>query len=361
MNNCQNILSYFPIDGTSAKIEPFGNGHINTTFLITTASERSSRYILQKINTDIFQNYIGLMENICGITTFLREKIIKNGGDPMRETLTVINAASGEPYVIDEQGDCWRIFNNIEDSYSLDAANDEETLFKTGAAFGHFMKELSDYPAHTLYETIPNFHNTYLRYKTFLETVSQDKFGRAASVQPEIDFINERAREYNFLVDLLAEGKLPLRVTHNDTKLNNILFDISTGSPLCVVDLDTVMPGLSLYDYGDAIRFAANTAAEDETDLSKVSLNLPFYTAYTNGYLQETADSLTELERKLLPTGAKLITLELGIRFLTDHINGDVYFKIHRENHNLDRARTQLALAADMERKWSLMEKVVNI
>ncbi|MCL2741626.1 MAG: aminoglycoside phosphotransferase family protein [Oscillospiraceae bacterium] len=342
----------FRTRGDVLSVEAYGNGHIHKTYLLTTTT---GRYILQKINDAVFGDVDGLMSNISKVTGYLRGKVAEDGGDPARETLSVVPTDGGALYAKDGSGGHWRMYDYIPDSHSKDAAEGAETLRKTGKAFGRFMRSLDGFPAHELNETIRHFHDTRRRYEALLAAVEDDRAGRAAASRPEIEFFTDRADEYGTLVRLLGEGRLPLRVTHNDTKLNNILFDDRTGESICVIDLDTVMPGLSLYDYGDAIRFAASTAAEDERDLSLVTLSLPYFGAYTEGFLSETGSVITDEERRLLPTGAKVITMECGMRFLTDHLNGDVYFSIKREGHNLDRARTQARLAADMERKWGDM------
>ncbi|GFI66187.1 N-acetylhexosamine 1-kinase [Lachnospiraceae bacterium] len=254
----------------------------------------------------------------------------------------------------------YRMYQFITDSVSLDMVRTPRDFYESAVAFGNFQALLADYPAATLHETIPDFHNTVKRFSAFRSALEADICGRAAKVQPEIAFLTQREQELSLLVDLSGKQELPLRVTHNDTKLNNIMIDKETGRGICVIDLDTVMPGLSLYDFGDSIRFGANTAAEDETDLQKVSLDLNLYELYVKGYLTGCRGSLTEKELSLLPMGAKLMTMECGMRFLTDYLSGDTYFRIHRPNHNLDRCRTQFALAADMERKWQQMQDITE-
>ena len=251
----------------------------------------------------------------------------------------------------------YRMYDFIEGAVSYDAVKRPEDFYESAVAFGRFQYLLSDYPAETLHETIPDFHNTVKRYQDLEAAIAADVAGRKTCVEPEIAFARERKAELGELLDLQRAGKLPLRVTHNDTKLNNIMMDEKTGRGICVIDLDTVMPGLSLYDFGDSIRYGANTGAEDEVDLTRVSLDLSLYRLYKKGYLEGSRGSLGALEKKLLPVGAKLMTLECGIRFLTDYLNGDIYFKIHRKKQNLDRCRSQFALVADMEKKWDAMCK----
>ena len=355
-------MEQFGLSMVTYTVEPYGNGHINDTFLVSPQSKDSDskRYILQRINIIVFKNPDKLMENIKNVTGFLHEDILKNGGNPDRETLTVLPDKQGESMVKDSEGGCWRLYLFIERSMSYDTVDNPIVFHNAGAAFGRFMKRLAEYPAETLYETIPRFHDTKKRLADLQQAVKEDKVCRVKDVKREIDFFMNHKEECSILTDLLKKGELPLRVTHNDTKLNNVLFDKISGQGICVIDLDTVMPGLSLYDFGDSIRFGANTAVEDEIDLSKVSLSLDLFREYTTGYLAETSDVLTPLERELLPMGAKLMTLECGMRFLTDYLSGDVYFKTHRTGHNLDRARTQFKLVADMEQKWDTMKKIVK-
>lgn len=333
-----------------------GSGHINHTFVVETASGK--KYVLQKINTDVFKDVEGLMENVVNVTTYLKAQIVQEGGDPERGTLTVIPAVDGKNYYIDAEGDSWRVYVLIENVVSLDQAESEEALYASGLAFGRFQAQLADYPAQTLHETIPDFHNTPKRYEDFEKAVREDCCDRVRSAEKEIAFIRARREEIKILTDMLKRGELPLRLTHNDTKLNNVLLDPDTYEAVCIVDFDTIMPGLTAYDFGDAIRFGANTAAEDEPDTDKVSLSLPLYRAYARGFMEGCSGRLTPEEIETLPLGAKTITLEQGIRFLTDYLQGDTYYHITREGQNLDRCRTQLALVADMERKWEEMHKL---
>lgn len=282
------------------------------------------------------------------------------GGDPYRETLNLVRTKDGGTYYIDSNGNYWRAYLFIGGATCYNLVEKPEDFYQSGKAFGHFQRMLADYPAKELSETIPNFHNTPVRFETFKQAVKEDVCGRAASVQEEIAFVMDRAGDMGAAQTMLEDGRLPLRVTHNDTKLNNIMIDDVTGEALCIIDLDTIMPGLSIFDFGDSIRFGANTAEEDETDLSKVSLSLPLFDIYTKGFLEGCNGSLTEAEVMMLPMGAKLMTLECGVRFLTDYLQGDTYFKIHREHHNLDRTRTQFGLVADMEKKWAEMEAIVK-
>lgn len=352
----------FDLGGKVIKQLPYGNGHINDTYLLTIQKEDGTegRVILQRMNRGIFTKPVELMENIMGVTSFLREKIIANGGDPNRETLNVIPAKDGKPYAVDADGEYWRCFSFIEATTSYDKVESLEDFYESAVAFGNFQRLLADYPAETLHETIVGFHDTKARFEVFKKAVEEDVCGRADSVREEIEFVLAHEDVANVFGDLLAKGELPLRVTHNDTKLNNILIDNETHKGICVVDLDTVMPGLAMNDFGDAVRFGASTAAEDEKDLDKVWCDMELFEAYTKGFIEGCGGKLTQKEIEMLPMGAKVMTFECGMRFLTDHLKGDTYFKIHRPNHNLDRARTQFKLVSDMEAKWETMAEIVK-
>lgn len=357
----QKIIGSFGFKGVLEECIPYGNGHINDTYRLTYKTDAGiKRYILQKMNTAIFTKPVELMENVCGITEWLRKKIVENGGDPDRETLNYVMANDGKPYYADENGDYWRVCLYIEGATSYDMVQCDDDFYQSAVAFGHFQRMLSDYPVEKLHETIVNFHNTVDRFRQFKETLDADVCGRAAAVQEEINFVLEREALTHTLCDLQEEGKLPLRVTHNDTKLNNIMIDDKTGKGICVIDLDTVMPGLSLNDFGDSIRFGASTAAEDEPDISKVSFNLHLFEVYTKGFLEGCEGTLTDLEKEMLPMGAILMTFECGMRFLADYLDGDHYYKIHREGHNLDRCRTQFKLVKDMETMLPQMKEIVS-
>ena len=346
------VLKAFSLDAKPVSCERYGCGHINVTYLVVTESGR--RYILQKINNNIFKDVPGLMGNIAAVTKYLRTII----SDP-RGVLTLVPTTDGADYLEFEDGSFWRVYDFVEQSLCLQAPESADDFYQSAVAFGTFQQQLKDFPAETLCEVIPNFHNTVDRYRIFKEALAADVCGRAASVKAEIDFALAREQEAGTLVNMLAEGKLPLRVTHNDTKLNNVMLDEATRKPLCVIDLDTTMPGLSLYDFGDSIRFGAATAAEDEKDLDKMVMDLSLFETYTKGFLS-ACPGLTENERDMLPMGAKLMTLECGVRFLTDYLSGDTYFRTHYEGQNLDRCRTQFKLVADMESKWEEMKRIVK-
>lgn len=360
--NIKFILSHFPFKGEFVGFRPVDSGHINDTFVVDFKdnSGKKDSFLLQKINVNVFKNPVQLMENILGVTDFLKKKISECGGDTDRECLTVIKTNDQKPFFYSDELGYWRCYNYISDSYAIDSISSPEVFMNAAKAFGKFQNILADYPIDTLYETIPNFHNTRSRYADFIKAVEQNLSGRLNTCLPELEFAKAREEDASVLVNLLEKGKLPLRVTHNDTKLNNVMFDKATDESICIVDLDTVMPGLSLYDFGDSIRYGANTASEDERDLSKVSLDLELFEVYVKGYLSEAGASLTETEINYLPFSAKLMTYECGIRFLTDYINGDTYFRVHYPEHNLVRCRTQFTLVSDIEKKYDTMQKIVE-
>lgn len=344
------VLEAFALQGTAKTCEPYGSGHINVTYLVET--DANVRYILQKINHHVFADVQGLMENIASVTSFLQQRC----EDP-RGALRLIPARNGDSFLRCRDGSFWRVYAFVEDSLCLQQAEQPLDFQRSATAFGTFLQQLAEFPADSLHETIPDFHNTPDRYRKFREVLEKDPMGRAASVQKEIEFALSHEAECDAITKRLQNGELPLRVTHNDTKLNNVLLDANTRAPLCVIDLDTVMPGSCLYDFGDSIRFGASTAKEDEKDLSLVRFDLGLYREYAEGYLAACPD-LTETERAMLPMGAKLMTLECGVRFLTDYLDGDHYFAVHREGHNLDRCRTQFKLVWEMEQAWAEMEQI---
>lgn len=355
------IIQHFRIEGTGAEFHMIDTGHINSTYRVTCESgENPKRYTLQKINKYVFKQPELVMANICAVTEFLRKKIAAAGGDPSRETLTVIPAVDGKPYHIDGDGEYWRMYEYVDNASTYDTVVNPEHLYNAGCAFGRFQTQLADFPIETLHDTIPNFHNTRKRFDDFFAGVEENPCGRVKDALPEIEILKKFRPLASFLLEKQEAGILPLRVTHNDTKYNNILIDNATNKALCVIDLDTVMPGLAAYDFGDAIRFAASTAAEDETDLSRVSLDLGLYERFAAGFVGAVSGFLKDAEVALLPYGALLMTLEVGSRFLLDYLTGDKYFRIHRPNHNLERARTQLVLAEDMERRFGEMNDIVR-
>ena len=349
-NKSMNAALRFPMQGKPVTCERYGHGHINETYLVVT--DCGHRYILQKINDQIFQDVEGLMSNIILVTEYL-QKIVE---DP-RQAMTVVRTREGKPYYHDGGG-YYRLYEFVEGSLCLQAPETEADFYQSAVAFGQFQQQLRDFPAHQLVEPIANFHNTIDRYRIFKQTLAADPMDRARLVQPEIEFVLSREEEAGRLHRMRLDGTLPLRVTHNDTKLNNVLLDEKTRKALCVIDLDTIMPGLSLYDFGDSIRFGAATAAEDEQDLSTMEMSLELFKTYTRGFAR-ACPGLTAAEVEHLPLGAKTMTLECGVRFLTDYLDGDHYFAVHRPGHNLDRARTQFKLVRDMEDKWEQMQTII--
>lgn len=339
----------------------YGAGHINDTFCVYVQDESGDcvRYILQRINTLTFTDPAGLMENICGVTGYLRRQVEQAGGDPLRETMNVVPTRAGRPYYADSAAGAWRVYNFVEGTVCLQKPETPQDFYASAYAFGRFQQQLAGYPAATLHETIARFHDTENRYANLEKALAADVCGRAKEVRAEAAFARARKADCSHMMELLRRGELPLRVTHNDTKLNNILMDKATRQGICVIDLDTVMPGLVANDYGDSIRFGANDCAEDEPDLAKVNFSLPLFETYTKGFLAAAGSALTPLEKQTLPWGAKLMTLECGMRFLTDYLEGDHYFKIHRPGQNLDRCRTQFKLVRDMEADWAAMAEIV--
>jgi len=351
VQNALAAAAKFPLSAAPASAEPIGFGHINCTFLVTCADGR--RYVLQRINDTVFRDVAGLMENIAAVTGYLRART----QDP-RGVMHFLETESGALW-LRSGGGCWRAYDYIDGTICLQAPESDEDFRQSAAAFGGFQQVLADFPARTLHETIPDFHNTPDRYRKFRDVLARDPMGRAKDAAPEIDAFLAREERAGELQRLRESGELPLRVTHNDTKLNNVLLDGKTRRALCVIDLDTVMPGLSLYDYGDAIRFGAATAAEDERDLSKMTLSTRLFGVFTRGYIR-ACPGLTPLEREMLPAGAWTMTMENGVRFLTDYLDGDHYFSTSRPGQNLDRCRTQLTLAEDMERKADELAAIVR-
>ena len=359
--NYDKLTEKFGIPGTLTKAAPFGNGHINDTILLTSfEGGAEKKYVLQKINKYVFKHPDELMANMRGVTDFLKKKIAAQGGDPERETLTILPAKDGLDYVIDEDGEYWRVTAFVKDTISYEVSETPEDLYLTGTAFGHFQEQLSDYPAETLYETIPGFHDTRARFLNFLKVVEENKAGRADKCREEIEFILERKDLAFFSMDSYEKGDIPLRVTHNDTKINNLLFDKNTRKPICVIDLDTVMPGFAMNDFGDAIRSGASTAAEDEPDVSRVHCDLSLYEAFAKGFITGCGGKLTAKEIGTLPMGALGITYEQALRFLADYLEGDVYYKTEYPEHNLVRTRTQMKLVREMEENADTIRKIIE-
>ncbi|WP_322174325.1 phosphotransferase enzyme family protein [Acutalibacter caecimuris] len=347
------VLQAFSLS-PSADLRDMLGGHINDTYLV------DGTYVLQRINHFVFPHPEHIMENMLGVTRFLREKILQRGGDPERESLQVVLTGAGDPFYRDEEGNYWRCTLYVQATSSFETPDSPDMLFEAGRAFGDFQAMLNGYPADTLHEIIKDFHNTPVRLSQLEAAAAADPKGRLKEVAAELEFAFSRREDAGLLTGLLAAGRLPLRVTHNDTKMSNILFDETTKKAVCVIDLDTVMPGLTAFDFGDSIRAGASTAAEDETDLSKVRFDMQLYRAYTRGFLSTAGAALTEEELDTLPDGAWAMTYEVGVRFLTDYLNGDVYFRTTHPRHNLDRARNQFCLAKQMEDYRAAMGRIVR-
>lgn len=354
------IVNFYGIEGNFKSAAPFGNGNINSTFLLTYDVNGAERkYVLQKINKYVFHHPDELMANTVAVTDYLRKKVIEHGGDGEREVLKVVPAANGAVFYIDDEGEYWRITRFIEDAVSYDMVRSLDDFYQTGLAFGSFQSELSDFPADTLYYTIPGFHDTRARFERFKTVVKENKAGRADSCKAEIDFILDREALARYSMDSYDRGEIPLRVTHNDTKLNNLMIDNKTGKAICVLDLDTVMPGFVMMDFGDAIRTGACTAMEDEPDVSKVRCDLELYEAFAKGFIEGCRDKLTPHEIDTLPMGALGITYEQAMRFLTDYLEGDVYYRTEYPEHNLVRTRTQVKMVQELEAKKDEIDRII--
>ena len=341
------VCDRFAFDGGITDVKVCGNGHINSTYIVTAGSGK--RYILQILNTAVFKDPVGVMENIAAVTDHIRAGLIASGEDSERGTMRVVLTTDGAKGYTDPEGRFWRAYDFVEGTVCRLTVDSPETFARVGEAFGDFLRRLSDFDASRLIESIPNFHNTKKRYADFLAAVERNASGRAHLVQEEIQFLTDRADKCALIVDALANGTLPLRVTHNDTKLSNILLDEVTEEAVCIIDLDTVMPGSSLYDFGDSIRAGAASAAEDEPDLDKVHFLPEMFKVYAKGFIKGTGGDLTPTELSMLPDGGYVITLETGMRFLSDYLDGDIYFHTDYPEHNLVRARTQFKLVAETE------------
>lgn len=357
----QQLGRRFGISLPLAGFEELSSGNINRTYEVIFRGEgHEELYIFQRLNTFVFQRPEAVMHNIHHVTEHIKQKLLERHGCYDRRVLSFLTAEDGNPYLYTDKGEFWRAYQFVGGAIAYDVIENPTHFYEAGRIFGEFQGLLADFPAATLHEIIPDFHNTAKRMEDFARCVETDPACRRETVEPEIAFLMERREQAGLLSRMLDAGELPCRVTHNDTKISNVLFDADTDKALCVIDLDTVMPGASAYDFGDAVRSGAATAREDEEDLSKVSFSLPLFEAFTKGYLQETSGLLTPGEIDLLPQGAYVITLELASRFLLDYLNGDVYFKITRPDHNLIRARNQLRLARDIEAKLPEMERIIR-
>ncbi len=358
MQRIYDLLNRFGITNEIIEFKHFKSGHINTTCYIKT--DDGKEYVLQKINQYVFKKPDEVMENIASVTSFISDKLESQGIDPTRKVLHFLPSISGEFYTIDEAGDYWRMYDFVNESITFNTTNSTSVLEETGKAFGEFQCLLADYPSETLYETIPNFHNTRSRFNALKGKVLENPVGRLDDIKPIVAKYLKYELLATHMTNMAEAGKLPLRVTHNDTKCNNVLFDEKTQERLCVIDLDTIMPGLIGHDFGDAIRFCATTTAEDEPDTSKVKIDLNKFRAFATGFLSQVAPAITEEEKNTLALSAVTLTLECGSRFLTDYLDGDNYFKTEYPEHNLVRAKNQLALAEDMLDHLAKMQSIVD-
>jgi len=360
MEKFETMTAAFQCKGKYRGAAPYGSGHINDTFrAVYDLDGREVHYIHQRINHRIFKNVPSLMANIRQVTRHLRKKFEEAGAEEIdRRVLTLVPTKDGTDYYVDAAGNFWRTYVFIENAVGIDVVQNTQQAYEAAKAFGEFQCQLADLPGR-LHETIPNFHHTRSRFDTLMKAIGEDAYGRVAHVQAEIEFAKEREQIVDVILDLMASGEIPERVTHNDTKLNNVLIDTATGKGQCVIDLDTVMPGSVLYDFGDMVRTTTNQAVEDERDLSKVELNIDYFEALVKGYLETAAGFLVPKERELLAFSGKLITFEIGLRFLTDYLQGDTYFKTHREGQNIDRCRKQFKMVQSMEEQMDVMQKIV--
>ena len=361
IDNVIEIASKFKVAGRPVSFEECTAGHINTTYVVTFDNDGvENKYILQKINTYVFKDPDRLMSNIIGVTAYLHDMIDSQGGDADRGTLNFVVCNNGKYYFKSQNGGCWRMYHYIDGVVSYLLADTTDLFEKAGKAFGVFQRQLAGYDAKSLYETIPDFHNTPRRYKRFLEVLASCPEEKRKEAENEIQFVLSHESQCGFIVSAISDGEIPVRVTHNDTKLNNILMDSQSGEGVCVIDLDTVMPGSALYDFGDAIRFGASSALEDEPDLDKVFFREDMFEAFSKGYVGELRDNLTLYEIQSLPRGALIITFETGLRFLTDFLENDVYFKTAYPGHNLVRAKNQFKLVHDLETRMDKFNDIIR-
>ena len=353
--NLRAFVREFEVAGEFSQADPFGSGHINDTYRVTCSQSGGlQRFILQRLNHHVFKNPAAVMENISRVTAHLAGKTA-GATDAARRVLTLVPARDGKPFHRDAAGNYWRVFRFVERTCAVDVVESPAQAFAAGRAFGQFQQLLADLPAPRLHDTIPDFHHTPKRFAALEQAIAADAFNRAAAAKPEIEF----ARRHRAVCSVLLDAHLPERVTHNDTKINNVLLDDATGEGICVIDLDTVMPGLALYDFGDLVRSTTCSAPEGERDLAKVRMQLPMFEALLRGYLSSAAEFLTPGEKRLLPVSGQLITFETGIRFLTDFLSGDTYFKVHRAGQNLDRCRAQFRLYESIKQQEPAMHKLV--
>lgn len=355
------VLPCFSFEGTFESAKELTSGNINHTYRVSfrLADGSLKEYVLQRINTYVFKKPDEVMSNVQKVTAHLKKTIEDRGGDASRRALHLIETVDGGCMVKDGEN-FWRAYDFITDAVAYDRVEKPEHFHEAGRAFGEFQNALASFPAAELYDTIPDFHNTKKRFFTFVQAVAEDKAGRVKELEEEVDFFFDRRKMMSEIVDRIERGEIPLRVTHNDTKINNVMLDKNSGEGLCVIDLDTVMPGSALYDYGDAVRFGASTAAEDEPDLGLISIDLGLFKAFTEGFVGAVRDSLTKTEIELLPLGIKVITCELAMRFLTDYIDGDLYFRPAYPGHNLVRARAQMKLLTEIEQRYDQMCEMIR-
>lgn len=351
----------FGLSGEFVSCCEYGNGNINGTYILEfNENGEIKKYILQRINTEVFKKPFELMQNLIGVTDHIKKYYSDRGIDASRRTLDYLPCDDGNYCCFDGNGNCWRVYKFIDNAYTCETIGSTDVFREAGRAFGEFQNILSDYDVSTLFDIIPDFHNTAKRFEAFKQAVNDDLAGRLSSVKNEVDFVLHRENDTHILTDMIASGEIPLRVTHNDTKLNNILFDSKTNEGICVIDLDTVMTGVALYDFGDSIRSGANQTAEDDPNTDNVGIDLSLYEAFVSGFLSSAGESLTKTEKEYLPFSAKLLTFECGMRFLTDYLNGDTYFKTLYPNHNLDRCRNQFKLVEDIEKNMENMKRITE-
>ncbi|MGB2807740.1 MAG: aminoglycoside phosphotransferase family protein [Sedimentisphaerales bacterium] len=357
----ESIAGHFRLDGRLVNGEPFGSGHINDTFSLTCQKDgREKRYLLQRINHRVFKNPVAMMENIRRVTAHIRLKLQDQDDELARRQLTVIDTNDGDACFEDKQGNYWRVYNRIEGAITYNTLESLELAYEVARMFGWFQRMLTDLPGPQLNETIVDFHATPKRLKDFLEVLQQDPSNRAKDVKAEIDFVLENSEICDVLLCQVKKGGIPVRITHNDTKINNVMLDARTHKGVCVIDLDTVMPGLSLYDFGDMVRTAANPAEEDTRELSRVTMRMSVFEMLVKGFAKEARAFLTPAERKCLSFSGKLITFEQMIRFLCDYLAGDLYYKVHRHRHNLDRSRTQMKMVQSIIEQEQAMDEIVR-
>jgi thiamine kinase-like enzyme len=353
------VYNQFESDGVFRRAYSTGSGHIHDTFLVETEDKSTDDYILQRLNNHVFKNIPQVQENIERVTSHLRKKLLERpGSDIKRECLTLVPSIEGKTWIMDNQGFYWRMYIYIKDHRSYDTVDTPDKAKEGGKAIGRFQAMLADLGGEPLHETIPWFHDVEKRLGAFYKKMAEDRVDRVKDVVKEIDIVKTRAEKMQIILQLGKEGKIPLRITHNDTKFNNILFD-KNDKALCLIDLDTVMPGYVHYDFGDAMRTAANMAAEDEPDLSKIKMNINIFRAYADGYIAEVKDTLNDIEKEWLAFAPLLLTFIMGLRFLTDYIDGDNYYKIDHEHHNIQRARAQFRLLKSMEEQYHEMQRII--